>query len=108
MRHNHIRDLEAELMTEVCKDVRVEPELMPIDAQTIINGNTADKARLDVSGNGVWGPLEKTFLDIRIFHPNAPSYLGKKINQVEGARLYPDTAGIRSLMTIINIPGKLR
>ena len=26
MRHNHIRDLEAELMREVCRDVKVEPE----------------------------------------------------------------------------------
>ena len=81
MRHNQIRDLEAELMKEVCKDVKVEPELLPLDTDRI-HGNTANKARLDVSGNGVWGSFERTFLDIRVMHPNAPSYLNKSISQV--------------------------
>ena len=82
MRHNQIRDLEAELMKEVCKDVKIEPELLPLDTDRINTGNTADKARLDVSGNGVWGPFEKTFLDIRVMHPNAPSYINKNISKV--------------------------
>ena len=30
MRHNNIRDLEASLLREVCRDVKVEPELLPI------------------------------------------------------------------------------
>ena len=33
------------------------------------DGNNAEKARLDVSGNGVWGHLERTFLDVRTMHP---------------------------------------
>ena len=33
-------------------------------------------------GIGVWGTYEKTFLDIRIMHPNAPSYQNKSIEQV--------------------------
>ena len=82
MRHNRIRDLEAELMREVCLDVRVEPALIPIANDTHRGGNTANKARLDVSGIGVWGPYEKTFLDIRVMHPNSPSYLNKPIDQV--------------------------
>ena len=82
MRHNQVRDLEAELMQEVCADVKVEPELLPLDNNLMGNGNNAEKARLDVSGVGVWGPLEKTFLDVRIMHPNAPSYVNKDIKQV--------------------------
>ena len=39
------------------------------------------KARLDVSGVGVWGAHERTFLDIRIFHPNCPSYINKDIEK---------------------------
>ena len=31
---------------------------------------------------GVWGAYEKTFLDIRIMHPNSPSYVNKPIEQV--------------------------
>ena len=80
MRHNKVRDLEAELMREVCNDVRVEPELLPLNNEQTVNGNVAQ--RLDVSGNGVWGPQERTFLDVRIMHPNAPSYREKDIQQV--------------------------
>lgn len=39
MRHNCIRDLEAELMQEVCSDVRIEPALMPLDNNLMSNGN---------------------------------------------------------------------
>ena len=80
MRHDRIRDLE--IMQEVCSDVRIEPELMPLDNNLMRNGNNAENARLDVSGIGVWGPFERTFLDIRVMHPNAPSYVDKSIDQV--------------------------
>ena len=65
MRHNGIRDLEEELMKEVCKDVKIEPAHLPV---------TQDMARLDVSGVGVWGTHERTFLDIKVFHPNCATY----------------------------------
>ena len=56
MRHNGIRDLEGELMREVCRDVKIEPDLLPIGEQDM-SGNVAGKARCDVSGVGVWEPL---------------------------------------------------
>ena len=77
-RHNRVRDLEAEIMREVCVDVKVEPELLPLH-NTDLNGNNAEKARLDVSAIGVWAPQERTFIDVRIFHPNAPSYVNKDV-----------------------------
>jgi hypothetical protein len=82
MRHNRVRDLEADLMREVCQDVKTEPELLPIDADIITNGNKATKARLDVSGIGVWGSHERTFIDVRIMHPNSPSYINKPVEKV--------------------------
>ena len=82
MRHNRIRDLEAELMREVCTDVKTEPHLLPLANPNRVNGNTSENARLDVAGNGVWGPMERTFLDIRVMHPNSPSYINKDIRQV--------------------------
>ena len=69
MRHNGIRDLEGELMKEVCRDVKIEPQLQPIGEREL-SGITEDKARLDVSGVGVWGLHERTFLDIKVIHPN--------------------------------------
>ena len=82
MRHNRVRDLEADLMREVCHDVQVEPALLPLADEIGRRGNTAERARLDVSGVGVWGEYEKTFLDIRIMHPNSSSYLDQSIEQV--------------------------
>ena len=82
MRHNRVRDLEANLMKEVCHNVQIEPQLLPIESERQRGGNTADKARLDVAGVGVWGAYEKTFLDIRVMHPNSPTYVNKPIEQV--------------------------
>ena len=81
LRHNRIRDLEAEIMKEVCTDVKIEPELLPLNNQHL-NGNNAEKARLDVSGIGVWAPLERTFIDVRVMHPNCPAYFNKDIRTV--------------------------
>lgn len=82
MRHNGIRDLEAELLQQVSKDVKIEPELLPLGENQMVQGNNAEKARLDVSAVGVWGTHERTFLDVRIMHPNAPSYIHKNIEDV--------------------------
>ena len=79
MRHNVLRNTEARLMENVCKDVKIEPELLPVQGEQI-QGNTAEKARLDVSARGVWGLQEKTFFDIRVFHPNADSNLNKTLD----------------------------
>ena len=81
MRHNKIRDLEAELMREVCYNVQTEPPLIPVEADNVY-GIEDDRKRPDVAGVGVWGPYEKTFLDIMITHPNCPSYVNKPIDQI--------------------------
>lgn len=35
MRHNHIRDTEAEIMREVCRDVQIEPVLIPLEGESM-------------------------------------------------------------------------
>jgi hypothetical protein len=84
MRHNKIRDLEAEIMQEVCQDVKIEPTLLPVVNDNLLAATTnqTENARLDVSAIGVYGPHEKTFLDIRIMHPNCPSYVNKSIEKI--------------------------
>ena len=59
-------------------DVGIEPELMPLDNNLMRNGNNAENSHLDVSGIKAWGPFERTFLDRRVMHPNAPSYVDKR------------------------------
>ena len=79
IRHNEIRDVTAALLTEVCHDVRVEPDLQPLTGE-VLNGATSvktDGARLDIAVSGFWGGrFEKTYLDVRIFNPHAPSNRG--------------------------------
>jgi len=80
MRHNSVRDSEAQIMREVCRDVQTEPTLLPINE----NGyqrkvNTADNARLDISARGLWNSCEKTFFDIRITQPTSQLYSGKSL-----------------------------
>ena len=81
MRHNRIRDLEASILRDICKDVRVEPELLPI-ANPTQSTNNAQGARLDVSAIGIWSPMERTFLDVRVVHPNANTYKNQPIEQI--------------------------
>ena len=54
--HNEIRDLTANLMTEVCHDVCMEPTLQPITGEVFMNATAIadDGARLDVAVNGFW------------------------------------------------------
>ena len=73
MRHNALRDLNAELQAEVCKDVVIEPNLLPLDTEEV-SGNSTRKARLDISSRGIWSTFQRTFFDVRVLHPNAPSY----------------------------------
>ena len=76
IRHNEIRDLTATLLTEVCKDVCIEPELQPVTGE-VLDGATANSqsgARLDIAANGFWGgSFERTYFDVRVFNPHAPS-----------------------------------
>ena len=82
MRHDRVRDFEASLLKSVCKDVRTEPELLPVGGSVLNSTNNAEKARLDVSAVGIWSPMERTFMDVRIVHPNSPSYQGKKMEKI--------------------------
>lgn len=86
MRHNNIRDVEARFLKEVCKDVKTEPELIPIGNTESESSNEAKKARPDVSAVGIWSSMERTFLDVRIMNPNSPSYVDKTPDQLYTAQ----------------------
>ena len=76
LRHNEIRDLTANLLSEVCHDVSIEPSLQPFTGETLASSSaiTEDSARLDVAASGFWGgQYERAFFDVRVFNPYAPS-----------------------------------
>ena len=74
--HNEIRDITANLLTEVCLDVQVEPNLQEVTREVLSRRSaiTTDGARLDIAASGFWGGrYERTFVDVRVFNPYAPS-----------------------------------
>jgi len=76
IRHNEIRDITANLLSEVCNNVCIEPHLQPITGEHLrgASANTQDGARLDIAANGLWGGRsERTYFDVRVFNPHAPS-----------------------------------
>ena len=70
MRHNALRDSLANIMKDVCTDVKIEPQLLPVNPNDYQScTNTSEQARLDISAVGVRG----SFFDVRVTHPHAPS-----------------------------------
>ena len=66
--HSHL------ILTEVCHDVHVEPDLQ-LETSNQLDGATAnrqDGARLGISSKGDWGGrFEKNYFDVRILNPHA-------------------------------------
>ena len=81
MRHNSLRDCEAKLLREVCRDVKTEPVLIPTVGE-MASGNTADRARADVSAIGVWSGCERTFVDVMVTHPTGDTNMTKPLDRV--------------------------
>ncbi len=76
LRHNEIRYITANLLTEVCNRLCIEPHLQPAMGEHLngASSNIQDGARLDIAANGLWGSRsERTYFDVRVFNPHAPS-----------------------------------
>ena len=83
MRQNVVRDTIAELLQKVCKDVRIEPRLLPVTGEELsARTNVAEGARADVSAIGLWQPLNRAFLDIKVFNPLAVSNAAKDMQKI--------------------------
>ena len=97
-RHNDLRNITANLLSEVCKDVCVEPQLSSLSGETLVpkSANTSAEARLDISARGVWTTGQRAFFDVRVFNPFARRYSGLTLSQAyrsnesEKKRLYND------------------
>ncbi len=76
VRHNEIRDIMVDWISEVCHDVEKQPLLQPLTGETIVpnTANRRDDARADIRARGFWGRQQSAFFDVRVFYPNAPSY----------------------------------
>ena len=84
VRHNELRDITAELLSKVCSNVAIEPPLQPLSGERLTpqTANRQDEARADIHARGFWGRQQSAFLDVRVFHPNAPSYRKSSIPSI--------------------------
>ena len=76
IRHNRIRDLLAQFLTEVCPNVAIQPALQPLTGETFPHRitNTDDGARLDVKAQNFWDSSRSSaFFDVRVFNSHTPS-----------------------------------
>ena len=76
LRHNEIRDITAQLMSEVCPNVATEPTLQPVTNERFYHrsANTESGARLDVRAQGFWRlHHQQAYFDVRVFNPLAAS-----------------------------------
>ena len=65
MRHNNVRDYEAELLKQTQNDVEIEPPLQPLNGEQL-QGLMSDEVRLDIRARGVWRNGQNAYFDIRI------------------------------------------
>ena len=83
-RHTVLVETEAELLREAkCRNVYTEPALLPTSAELHPKGTiTESGARLDIVATGLYGRNARTFMDVRITHPNAPSNLNVPLDKL--------------------------
>ena len=77
LRHNTIRNLFAELLSEISIDVQLEPQLAELTGENLKykTSNKQKEARLDISARNVWRVGDKAFFDVRVFNPTSKSYM---------------------------------
>lgn len=70
------------MLSEVCKDVVVEPRQTPLTGEHFLHktANTQNDARLDISVRGLWSTMDKTCFDVRAFHQGCTSNSAQPTN----------------------------
>ena len=81
-----MRNVTANLLSNVCNDVDIEPKLLPVTGQNLSNRttNTRTEARLDITsvvGGEFWVRGRQVFFNIRLFEPNAKRYPNSALSQ---------------------------
>ena len=84
IRHNEIRNITADLLSEICHSVGTEPNLQPVTEEQLTHrtANREDGARLDIVAESFWGrDRQCAFFDVRVFNPFAQSYRNTSLSQ---------------------------
>ena len=77
IRHNELRDITADLLTEVCHNVLIEPPLLPLNGESLYHQTaiTEDNVRDNIVMSDFWSSCQHSFLDVCVFNPFTSSYI---------------------------------
>ena len=98
LRHNAIRDITAQLFTEVCPNVGVEPQLQPLSGETFQyrTVNTDECSHLDIQTKNFWDNSNHTIslmlgYSMLLLHPTVfPPALVTENSQEESTSFIKD------------------
>ena len=97
MRHREVRDITADLLTEVCHGVGTEPHLQPVTEEQFTHrtANREEGARLDIVAENFWSrDRQRSFVNVRVFNPLSHTYQNTSLaqcfckNELEKRRAY--------------------
>ena len=79
-----MRDLEAELLKSICRDVETESVLQPVVNKNgyAASANLAKDARLDIRARGFWRAGQNAFFDVRITNADCESQRNTTLKSV--------------------------
>ena len=72
MRHDNVRNFEANLLRKICQDVETEPRLQSLEGEEVV-GLEGDDAHPDIRAKSVWRNAQNAFFDVRVTNTNSAS-----------------------------------
>ena len=74
MRHNNLRDFEADMLSKIVNDVETEPELQLVTRE-IFEGLSGNPFRTDITARGVWRANQNNVFNVRVTKTHSPSQI---------------------------------
>ena len=73
IRHNEIRDFEANLLKKVCTDTEIEPPLQSLSNE-VVDSLDGDRCHPDIRARGFWRKGQNAYFDVKVSNINSDSY----------------------------------
>ena len=95
IRHNEIRDITADWLSEVCSETEKESQLQPITRESIFpkSANKKEEARSDIKAKGFWCRQQSAFSSIPSLYRNQEQMkkreYGDRIREIEHGSFTP-------------------